>query len=87
MRSTVNVHNPLLKLVAAQRIQALPPEARDALYAFLVEFRDVCRAKGDTEWKRNKFWNASYYKVMAVYALHLSRLCRDPKKPALQVAA
>lgn len=78
MRTTATIHNPMLKLVAAKRIQALPPEARGALRAFLIEFRDVCRAKGDLEWKRNKFWNATYYKVMGVYALHLARLCREP---------
>jgi len=79
MRTTATVHNPMLKLRTARLIQTLPPEARDALKAVLLDFRAECRAKGDAEWKRNKFWNAAYYKVLAVYAVHISRLCRDPQ--------
>lgn len=87
MRTTATVHNPMLKLRTSRLIQTLPPEAREALRAVLLDFRAECRTKGDAEWKRNKFWNAAYYKVLAVYAVHISRLCRDPAVPMLQQIA
>lgn len=39
MRTTAEIANPVLRLASAQRIQNLPPEAREALRAVLMDLR------------------------------------------------
>lgn len=87
MRATADIHNPCLRLPSAQRIQNLPPEARDALRAILIDLRNESAAKAQVEWKRNKGMTAAYWKAVSIYALHLTRLCRDPAVPLLRIAA
>jgi hypothetical protein len=70
------VRNPLLALPAAAQLQALPPEARQALRAVLKELAADCRARGDKCWATHKAPMAAYWKACAVYANHTSRILK-----------
>jgi hypothetical protein len=76
----VDVRNPLLRLPAAQAIANLPPEARAALRALLVEIGADARARADECWRKHKAPMACYWKALAVYAGHAARLA--PKAAA-----
>jgi hypothetical protein len=69
-----DVRNPLLQLPAARAIAALPAESQAALYALLLELRDDARARAQHAWKTHKGPMALYWKCVAVYANHTSRL-------------
>jgi hypothetical protein len=69
-------HNPLLNLPAAQRVRALPPEAKTALRDLLLDLCADARARGDDNWRRNKAMIAAYWRCVSVYARHAARLCR-----------
>ena len=71
-----DVRNPLLRLPAAAGIQKLSPEVRDALRALLKDLAADARRRGDECWGRNKCFLAAYWRTVAVYANHASRLCR-----------
>lgn len=79
MRTTAEIANPILRLASAKRIQDLPPEARDALRAVLMDLRIESAAKAQSEWKRNKGMTAAYWKAVSIYAGHIAKLCRAPK--------
>lgn len=78
--SRADVKNPLLKLPAAQRIQALPPEARQALADLLRELSLDARARAEESWVRNKAPMAAYWKAVSVYAGHLHRMVRSGER-------
>ena len=74
------VRNPLLALVSAERLQGLPKESRDALRALLLELRASAHEKAEHSWRKRKGPLAVYWRCVAVYAGHISRLVRDPPK-------
>jgi hypothetical protein len=74
--SKVDVRNPLLALPAAAQMQALPPEAKAALKALLVEIRNDCRARAEESWRKHKAPMAAYWKAQGVYANHAQRLLK-----------
>lgn len=74
------IRNPLLKLRAAEQIRALPPEARQALAAILLDLSRDARERADESWSRNKAPMAFYWKVVSVYAGHLHRVARPVSK-------
>lgn len=77
MRSTnPAVRNPLVKLPAAQRVAELPPEARAALKALLIEIRNDCRSNAAESWRKHKAPMAAYWKAQGVYANHAQRLIK-----------
>lgn len=74
--SSPTVQNPLLALPAAKQIAALPPEARAALRALLKDISADARLRAEKCWRTHKAPMACYWKAVAVYANHSSRLCR-----------
>jgi hypothetical protein len=70
------VHNPLLALPSAAGLARLPAESREALRALLLELRDDARARAEACWRAHKGPMAAYWKSVAVYANHTSRLLR-----------
>lgn len=72
-----DVRNPLLALPSAQAIKALPPEARDALRAVLLDVRRDAQVRAEACWKKHKAPMAAYWKAVAVYAGHTARLARE----------
>lgn len=60
----------------AKRFAALPPDSRAALREALLDLRQDAAARARLQWKRCKAPMALYWKVISVYALHLSRALR-----------
>lgn len=77
MRNPIFVHNPLLRLPAAQKIKELPPEARAALESLLRELSADARNRAEYSWQKGKAPMAAYWKAVAVYAQHTARICRN----------
>lgn len=71
-----DVRNPLTMLPSARAIAALPPEAKAALRALLLEVRKDAQARAEKCWRKHKAPMAAYWKAVAVYAGHTSRICR-----------
>ncbi len=71
------VRNPLLALESAQRVADLSPEARAALRALLKDIAADARVRAEKCWRTHKAPMAAYWKAVAVYAGHASRLARD----------
>lgn len=72
-RVLAHVHNPVLGLPSASKLQALPADAKSALRAVLVDIRDEARVRADKCWKTHKAPMAAYWKAVAVYANHTAR--------------
>jgi hypothetical protein len=77
--SSAEVRNPLLRLPSAQRIQALPPEVRQAFAALLLELSRDAREQAERSWRQHKAPMAAYWKAVSVYAGHLHRITRPMK--------
>lgn len=76
-RSTLPAtRNPVLRLPAAQRISALPLEAREVLRTLLLELSADARSRADYSWRRHKAPMAVYWKAVSVYARHIARLLK-----------
>jgi hypothetical protein len=73
------VRNPLLALPAAAKLAALPPESRAAILELLLELRADARGRAEQCWRKHKAPMAAYWKAVAVYANHTSRLVRPGK--------
>jgi uncharacterized membrane protein len=72
-----DVRNPLLALPSVAALQALPPESRDALRAVLKDISTDARGRAEKAWRTHKAPMAAYWKAVAVYANHTSRLLRS----------
>jgi hypothetical protein len=70
------VRNPVLALASAQRLQELPPEAREALAAVLAELAADAHGRADKAWRQRKGPMACYWRAVGVYARHISRAAR-----------
>ena len=62
-----------LKNAWRTRFAALPPPARRALKAALLDLRADALQRAETQWRRHKAPMALYWKVIGVYAGHLAR--------------
>jgi len=78
--SSALVRNPLLKLASAEKLQALPPEAKEALRAVLLELRVDCQVNAEKCWRKHKAPMAAYWKAASVYVGHTARLLRAKRK-------
>lgn len=72
--SRAEVRNPLLRLPAAERLNDLPPQTRQALAALLLDLSLDARERAETCWRQNKAPMAAYWKAVSVYAGHFRRL-------------
>jgi hypothetical protein len=70
------VRNPLLELPAARGLQELPPEARTALRALLLDLRKQAQARAEKAWRSHKGPMAVYWRAVGTYAGHIARLLR-----------
>lgn len=64
--------NPLLKLPAAQKLMALPPDQRSVLEALLRELRADADRQAEQSWKKRKGPMAAYWRAVATYARHVA---------------
>lgn len=75
--SRPEVRNPVLALPAAKAIQErLDGPARAVLADLLADLAKDASARAKHAWKTHKAPMALYWKVVAVYARHLSRAIR-----------
>jgi hypothetical protein len=70
------VRNPVLGLPAAQRLQQLPPEAREALQLILRDIAVDAAGRAQVSWRQNKGPMAAYWKAVSVYAKHIRAVAR-----------
>lgn len=71
-----DVRNPLTDLVGFQVIKTLDASTRLYLKAGLDDLRRDAKARADKAWSTGKAPMALYWKCLAVYAGHISRLIR-----------
>lgn len=72
--------NPLLRLPAAKRLLALPPDQRAAIEALLRELRADADREAENAWKRRKGPMAAYWRAVSTYARHIAHmLSRQPQ--------
>lgn len=64
--------NPLLKLPAAQKLLALPPEQREAIEALMRELRADADKLAEASWKKRKGPMAAYWRAVSTYARHVA---------------
>lgn len=74
--SRATVRNPILALPAASRLATLPPEAKSALRAVLIDIRNDSRLRAEKAWRTHKGPMAVYWKAVGVYANHIARLLK-----------
>ena len=74
--NSLAVRNPLVGLPGAAALAALPPDTKAALYTLLRSISADARARADKCWRTHKAPMACYWKAVAVYAYHASRLVR-----------
>ena len=74
--STIHRSDADLKHAWRARFQALPPAARHALRAALLDLREDALRRAQFQWRRHKAPMACYWKVVGVYAGHLARALR-----------
>lgn len=72
--------NPVLKLPAAQRLLALPPEQRELLAQLFTELRHDANREAENAWRRRKGPMASYWRATSTYCRHTAHALRQ--KPA-----
>lgn len=73
--------NPVLKLPAAQRLLALPPEQRELIEDLFRELRHAAYIEAEKAWKRRKGPMASYWRAVATYARHVAHALRHGVAP------
>ncbi len=74
--SRADVRNPILSLPSIARLQGLSNATRADLCAVLLDLRQDAQGRADDCWRRHKAPMAAYWKAVAVYAGHLSRVLR-----------
>lgn len=70
------VRNPVLALPSIQRLQDLPPEAREAVRHLLGDLVIDARERAQASWIKNKGPMAAYWKAVGAYAHHIKRALR-----------
>lgn len=70
------VRNPVLSLPSIQRLQDLPPEAREAVRDLLADLVVDARSRAQASWIKNKGPMAAYWKAVGAYAHHIKRALR-----------
>lgn len=75
------VRNPMLKLPAIARLDALDEQSRAALRAILLDIRTDAQANAAKCWRTHKAPMAAYWKVVAVYTGHIARTLRPRQAP------
>jgi hypothetical protein len=76
------VRNPLLQLPAVAELQALPRASQAALKGVLKAISADARERAEKCWRTHKAPMAAYWKAVAVYANHTSRVLVERKSPS-----
>jgi hypothetical protein len=70
------VRNPLMALPAAEALSNLPDESKSAVRELMKQISADARIRAEKCWKTHKAPMAAYWKAVAVYANHSSRLLK-----------
>lgn len=70
------VRNPVLALPAAQELERLSPEAREALRAVLGAIAHDAAERAERSWRQKKGIMAAYWKGVSTYAKHIRAATR-----------
>jgi len=74
--------NPLLKLPAAQKLLALPPDQRQVIEALMRELRADADHQAEASWRKRKGPMAAYWRAVSTYARHVAHaLSKGRAKP------
>nr|WP_304305833.1 hypothetical protein [Pseudacidovorax intermedius] len=73
--------NPLLKLPAAQKLQALPAEQRACIEAVLRDLRADADREAEKAWKKRKGPMAAYWRAVSTYARHTAHALSKGPQP------
>jgi hypothetical protein len=73
----LEVRNPIIGLPAFAKLDALPPEAKEALRAILGDIALDARGRADKCWRTHKAPMAAYWKACSVYAGHIRRAIKS----------
>ena len=74
LRDKAVIRNPLMALPAAKELSHLPPECRAVIRRLFKEISADSRVRAEKCWRTHKAPMAAYWKAVAVYANHASRL-------------
>lgn len=66
--------NPLLRLPAARKLLALPPDQRRPMEQLLRELRADADREAENAWKRRKGPMAAYWRAVSTYARHTAHM-------------
>lgn len=72
--------NPVLDLPSARRLETLPPEARAALRAVLLDVAVEANVLAETAWRKRKGPMAAYWRAVSTYAKHIARATARAKE-------
>lgn len=72
----MEVRNPILGLPSMAAMEALPPEAREALRGVLLDISRDAAGRAEKSWRQNKGPMAAYWKAVSVYAKHIRNALR-----------
>lgn len=70
------VRNPVLALPSVKKLEALPPEARQAVADLLADLVGDARQRAQSSWLKNKGPMAAYWKAVGAYAEHIRRVVK-----------
>lgn len=66
--------NPLMRLPAARKLMALPPDQRALIEKLLRELRADADREAENAWKRRKGPMAAYWRAVSTYARHIAHM-------------
>jgi hypothetical protein len=66
--------NPLMRLPAAKKLMALPPDQRVLIEQLLRELRTDADREAENAWKRRKGPMAAYWRAVSTYARHIAHM-------------
>ena len=75
-RPTIHRADADLKHAWHSRFRSLPPSARAALRAALLDLRQDAQHRAELQWRRHKGPMACYWRAVGVYAGHIARALR-----------
>jgi hypothetical protein len=74
--NAAETRNPVLRLLSPDVLQSLPPDSKEALRVLLLALRADAQINAEKCWRKHKAPMAAYWKAVAVYAGHTSRILR-----------
>src|SRR3546814_13560702 len=72
--SRAEVRNPVLALLAARLIRAMPANIRAMLAVLLLDLAADARRRSRTSWENRKGIVAAYWATVAAYDVHFARV-------------